>query len=205
VTLEFGFFFEAQLVYRDEPPVFVCKCCVFRQFWQLRRGGSPRTEGASWTRDVRGDGAEYGGGRTDDGGTAKPDDSTKEAGTYEDEGTGCIFGFEDTPTVGVPGPIDPYTVTWDYIGIVLDRCNNWALRAVRRFMVQRTVAITEGPNGSGYLVQDAPWGEGTGTARPGGWDHVGPLDQATAWKRAESGDPPPGRPRPAGELAPGQG
>jgi hypothetical protein len=85
-----------------------------------------------------------------------------------------------------------YGATWDYVGVVYDRCQNWVVRAVRRFVVKRSVTVT----GSGpYTITDK---EGS----PKLDDHVGPVTQEEAAARSGDEQNPIGRPRAPDAIAP---
>lgn len=189
---KYGFQFEAELVYREKPPKYKCTCCVFRQFWQLTKKGwlagedQPKTPNEAWTRDKDSDGGEYGGGRADPG---KEDDPAKEKGQYLDGESGCELQFGDVPNSPIDQP-GSYAATWDYIGIVFDRCQRWAIRAVRRFVVHRAVTAT----GS------RPWEIRDTEGSPAFFDHVGPVSQSEAVDGAKGEAKAPGRPRPPDEV-----
>ncbi len=181
----YGFRFGAGLVYLDTPGLYDCSCCVFRQFRQVTQStpsfaNQALVQDESWTRDVSSDGKEYGGGR---GGTdPKKDDPAKERGRYYGESE-CIFYFEDTPLTMIR-QTGRQSSTWDYVGVVFDRCRQWAVRAVRRLVVYRSVTA-EG-SAAPYEIKDTP-------GSPLLFEEVGPISQQDAAERARPGGDPPGR------------
>lgn len=147
-----GFYFEARIEYKEDPAAKIyCMCCVFRQFLkrtvttQIGTGSEStgRNPTGAWGRDRR-EGKEYGGSRKDkstsDGKTAKPPDSPEgEAAQFSSE---CVLAFDDWP--GQPASqlgLGTSELTYDFLGVVYDRCNLWAYVDSRRFLLTRKVTL----------------------------------------------------------------
>lgn len=145
-----GFYFEAEVEFDDVPPQYLCSCCVFRQFIRATVGSSS-VPAAGWRRDQETGGKEYGGARIDGSTGASPDAPERERGEYSADG--CILSFDDRPRKrGLLGS-GTLELTWDFVGVVYDRCNNWAFVDARRFLFWRKVTLA--PDGEGgYVVTD---------------------------------------------------
>ncbi len=148
-----GFHFEAEIEFKEEPESGIyCMCCVFRQFLKKTvttgvgsdlesTGRTPRS--GAWGRDTQ-SGEQYGGSRKDrsasDGKTANPPDS--QAGEAAHRWSKCEIAFDDSPgePVGALGA-GVSELTYDFVGVVYDRCNQWAYVDSRRFILSRRVTV----------------------------------------------------------------
>ena len=132
-----GFEYCVELVYcNDEKQGHSCACCVFRQF--IKRVDEPPTSdgGGGYVLDVGEGGQSYGGGRPDSSGPGTKDTPEKEGGKYSQDG--CRLTFYDNPTHAAgpwAGAGVGFELTHDFLGIVYDRCNNWAVVAAKRMIL----------------------------------------------------------------------
>lgn len=121
--------FEVELVFMDtrsDPgasPAFDCRCCVFRQY--LRRVESDAT--SEYYRIDEEAGVMYGGSRADKSVYTDPDQRDKEMAYIA---TCKRLEYTDTPRSR-----NSTTTTWDFVGIVYDRCHSWAIRDAKRMIL----------------------------------------------------------------------
>lgn len=157
----FGFFFIASLIFKNKPPTHLCGCCVFRQLIRMVSRGNKK-----FRHDVsEGSKGPYGGARGDDtkGPDTSKDDREKDAAHWGSNG--CRIWYDDKP--GPPGPFYEgfeASMHYEFIGLVFDRCNNWALRAAKSMTLKRSATLKDGAwvddKGSPLVVSsDAPPGE----------------------------------------------
>jgi hypothetical protein len=142
-----GIWFKAELEYKNEPqPPYYCDCCVFRQLIHKSSsinetdtgdiGTGYRTDWGTYRRKR----VQYGGKRPDGSKRGDPDKPEEEGGIWSSE---CEFCMVDRPGVVLRGP-GTYTVTWDFVGLVFDRCRNWLLVAAKRFVGKRKFRYESG-------------------------------------------------------------
>jgi hypothetical protein len=171
-----GFYFEAEVEFENDPPQYLCSCCVFRQFIRATVGASSEPA-AGWRRDKDENDREYGGARVDGSTGSSPDAPEREHGDYSADG--CILSFDDMPRKRGQLASGALELTWDFVGLVYDRCNNWAFVDGRRFLFWRRVMLAEDEEGD-MVVTDA---EGSPVLHK----DVAPEAGASAWSHNSLG------------------
>lgn len=181
--------YEVEVTYLDtrgtsnSSPVYDCRCCVFRQY--LRRvSGEADAEYFHPDRVQEGGVVmEAGGGRRDGSSYTDPDVPAHEAAYIST----CqrLEYTDDALSQGTD------VATWDFIGIVYDRCHSWAIRDVRRMIL---MVRSRGPKRGGRMRMNAPIPPRDPRS---GWSHSNPHGEGS-----ESGAPPGERGDPP-SVAPG--
>jgi hypothetical protein len=159
-----GIMFRAELEYIEDPERgCYCACCVFRQFihhsstYDGNKTGDPSDKPRlDWDTDPKtGKKRMYGGGRPDGSNRGDADDPGAEGGKVS--GNGCKLCVEDHPSMVTPyGYEGEYTSTWDFIGTVYDRCNDWAIVAAKRFSVSMSFALSFKESGTTITWKKKP-------------------------------------------------
>ena len=144
-----GFHFTAAVVFKHAPPTIRCECCVLRTFVRKTlpspHGGSsssPPTAG-TWELDKQSDGRIAGGARVDGstvdshGSPTPPDNPDLDVDQVPVDP--CVVDWDDSP--GIPSSNvrlgTRVRITYDFVGIVYDRCNFWAYVDSRRMLLTR--------------------------------------------------------------------
>jgi len=187
--------FEVDMEFKDDRAKHIyCECCVFRQWIRVTHDGGAGS-GADYRIDLGRDksaGLSYGGSRPDGSGKDTPDTPAAE-GAYQ--ASKCTLKFSDTPHETYGDSLSK-TVTWDFLGVVYDRCNGWRIEEAQRFMA---VVTNSRPD------VESPW-ERSGT----GWTNMAPppargKDAWTHGKPPKGWSTPPGVQKPAGKDRPRTG
>ena len=158
-----GIQFEANLEFKEEPRNgYFCDCCVFRQIVKDKEvvfptGKSPEDGDSSeepkppwrYKLDAKlGAGSDpkkigqYGGIRPDRRTEKAKDDPGAEAKGSKWSANKCELCFGDNPGT-VVGEGTTIAMSWDFVGLVFDRCNNWKLVAAKRFVASRTFSASK--------------------------------------------------------------
>ena len=124
--------FEAELVFKDNrgakvTPILDCRCCVFRQYVRESKGSTPPKSRPYSADSGKGSetGQTYGGSRPDGSKYTDPDTPAKEGAFIH---TCRRIEFADKPRARGD------EATWDFVGVVYDRCNGWAIVQAKRMI-----------------------------------------------------------------------